>query len=266
MPKVTVIMSVYNGEKFVGSAIKSILAQTFNDFEFIVINDGSTDKTSEILATFDDQRIKVIHQSNMGLTKSLNKGIQLARGEYIARMDSDDVALPERLEKQVKFMDANPDVGVVGTAYYEIDACGKIIGKKTFPICDKELKKVLIRYNPLFHGSVMIRRSVFEQVGLYNEQFQKSQDYELWFRVIKHFKLANLSEPLMMRRYTPTNISVAYERQQIALALKVRFKAIREGQYSWYYIFYMIRPTIVMYTPTIVKDYIRKYILKSKKW
>ena len=181
-------------------------------------------------------------------------------------MDADDIALPERLEKQVQFMEANPDVGVVGTAYYEIDAHGKIVGKKVFPLCDEALRKALIRYNPLFHGSVMIRRTVFERVGLYDESFLRSQDYELWFRVAKHFKLANLPEPLMMRRYGAANISVASERQQIAFALRARLKAIREGQYPWYCIAYLIRPLIAVSAPTSVKDRVRKHVLKSKKW
>lgn len=267
MPKVSVIMSVYNGEKYVKHAVESILAQTFKDFEFIIINDGSNDKTPEILATFDDPRIKIIHQTNnIGLTKSLNKGIQMAQGKYIARMDADDIALPERLERQVKFMDANPDVGIVGTAYYEIDANGRIVGKKVFPLHDKELRKVLIRYNPFFHASVMIRRTVFEQVGLYDESFLRAQDYELWFRVAKRFKLANLPEPLMMRRYEKSNISISSEREQIAFALRARLKALKERAYPWYCVIYLIRPLIAMNTPTLIKDYIRKYILKSKKW
>jgi len=211
-------------------------------------------------------RVKVVHQSNLGLTRSLNRGIKLAQGEYIARMDADDIALPERLERQVEFMEANPDVGVVGTAYYEIDSRGKIVGKKVFPLQDRELRRALIRYNPLFHGSVMIRKAVFEKVGLYNESFIRSQDYELWFRIAKHFKLANLPEPLMMRRYGAANISVASERQQIAFAIRARLKAIREGQYPWYCIIYLIRPLIAMRAPRLAKDYVRKYVLKSKRW
>lgn len=266
--KVSAIMSVYNGEKYLRKAIESILTQTFEDFEFIAINDGSADSTPKMLAGYEekDPRIKVIHQCNLGLTRSLNKGIQMAQGEYVARLDADDVALPERLEKQLQFMEDNPHVGVLGTAYYEIDAHGQIVGKKVFPLRDGELRKALIRYNPLFHGSAMIRRTVFERVGLYNESFLRSQDYELWFRVAKHFKLANLAEPLMMRRYEAANISVASERQQIAFALRARLKAIREGQYPWYCFAYLIRPLIAMSTPTLVKEHVRKHILRSKRW
>ncbi len=264
--KVSVIMSVYNGEKYVKTSVESILTQTFKNFELIIINDGSTDRTPDLLGSYQDARIRIIHQENLGLTKSLNKGISLAHGEYIARMDADDISFPRRLERQVQFMEDNLDIGVVGTAYYEIDDQGRIVGKRVFPLSDDRLRKALIRYNPLFHGSVMIRRTVFERVGLYNECFLKSQDYELWFRVAKHFRLANLPEPLMMRRYGAANISVASEREQIAFALRARLRAIREGQYPWYYIVYLTRPLIAMNTPALIKNHVRKHILKSKRW
>ena len=265
-PKVSVVMSVYNEERHVEEAIRSILDQTFKDFEFIVVDDGSTDKTPQILRSFSDPRLKIIRQRNMGLTKALNRGISLAEGEYIARMDADDVSLPERLERQVKFLDENPEVGIVGTAYYEIDAEGRILGRERFPTRDEDLRKVLIRYNPFFHASVMIRRTVFEKVGLYDESFPYAQDYELWFRVARHFKLANLPEFLMMRRYEMKNISVALERQQIKCAVRARLKAIREGQYPRYCYIYVVKPALALVTPAPVGNWIRRHILKSRKW
>jgi len=115
-PKISVIMSVYNGEKYLREAIESILNQTFRDFEFIIINDGSTDKTSEILSSYNDPRIVIINNKrNIGLTKSLNKGLKMVKGEYIARQDADDVSLPERLERMVNFLDMNRDVGLLGS-------------------------------------------------------------------------------------------------------------------------------------------------------
>jgi len=115
-PKVTVLMPVYNGEKYLNEAIDSILGQTFKDFKFLIINDGSTDGTADILKSYKDSRIKVTNnEKNIGLTKSLNKGLKMAKSEYIARMDADDISLPTRLQKQVEFMDSHPKVGVCGT-------------------------------------------------------------------------------------------------------------------------------------------------------
>ena len=127
MPKVSVLMSVYNGEKYLKEAIKSILGQSFKDFEFIIINDGSIDKTEKIIKVFNDKRIVLINQENIGLTKSLNNGLKLAQGDYIARMDADDVALSYRLEKQVKFLDSNPHIFLVGSSCYLINESNLLI-------------------------------------------------------------------------------------------------------------------------------------------
>lgn len=133
-PKVSVVMSVYNGEKYLPETIDSILNQTFKDFEFIIINDGSTDKTAKILTSYDDPRIRIFNQENMGLTKSLNRAISLAKGEYIARMDADDISYPERLKKQVDYLNKNPDIGLVGSKYIRIDKRGRKIDEINVPI------------------------------------------------------------------------------------------------------------------------------------
>src|SRR4030067_740036 len=157
VPKVTVLMPVYNGEKYLKEAIDSVLAQTLKDFEFLIINDCSTDKTQEILESYRDTRIRLFRQSNKGLTRSLNKGIQLSRGEYVARMDADDIALPERLEKQVTFFEKRPEIGVVGSFHSEVSASlHKSIVKK-FPSDDSTIRKMLIKENPFSHPTVMMR-------------------------------------------------------------------------------------------------------------
>ncbi len=264
-PKVSVVMSVFNGEKYLREAIESNLNQTFSDFEFIIINDGSTDKTQEIIEEFADRdsRIRFINQSNMGLTKSLNKAIKLARGEYIARMDADDIALPERFEKQVAFLEKEGDVALVGTAYYEIDDKGGVIGRKVFPQSDVEIRKIMLKYNPFFHASVMIRREVFEVVGLYGESIPFAQDYDLWLRIAGKYKVANLPDPLMKRRYTPANISIAQENEQLKWALEVRKRALRRGDFPWWQWLYLLRPTIVFLMPSSFRNFIRKRFLKS---
>jgi len=265
--KVSVIMSVYNGERFLKQSIDSILIQSFRNFEFIIIDDGSIDNTKEILREYEnkDKRIKIIsNEKNVGLSKSLNKGLNLVCGDYIARMDSDDISLPNRLRKQVSFMDNNPEIGLLGTAYYEIDENDNIIGIKHFPCEDYKLRKTLIKYNPFFHASVMIRRKILEHIGKYDEVISKAQDYELWFRIAKVSKIANLDELLMKRRYTKDQISIKYENEQIKWAINIRKKVIKEKQYNAWNYFYLIRPYILLKTPYRFRYFIRKYLLKSR--
>lgn len=266
-PKVSVIMAVYNSEKFLKEAIESILNQTFKDFEFIIIDDGSTDRSGEILEDYakKDSRIKVFHQENMGLTKSLNKAIKLAKGEYIARMDADDISMPERLEEQIQFLDQNPQVALLGTGYYEIDTFGKVIKKKRPPTSDTELRRVLIKYNPFFHASVMIRKNALQELRLYDENLKYAQDYDLWLRISSKFKIANLSDILMMRRYTKKMLSFFQEREQIKCAVIARLRALRCGNYpEWYYL-YLLRPCLSFMAPLSIKNPIRKWFLESGK-
>jgi len=267
-PKVGVIMSVYNGEKYLKEAIESILNQTFRDFEFIIVNDGSIDKTEDILDDYakQDSRMKIIkNRNNIGLTKSLNKAIQDAKGEYIARMDADDISLPKRLEKQVKFMEKNPKVGLLGVAYYQMNSKGEIVGKNIFPISNKKLQKALIKYNHFFHASVMIRKNILNEAGLYNENIKSAQDYDLWFRIARVSKIANLSEFLMIQRYSMERISINYKNKQMRSSIKIRKNAIRKGQYPlWCYI-YLIRPYILLILPFKVRNFLREHILRKIK-
>lgn len=209
MPKISVIMSVYNGEKFLKESVLSILNQTYADFEFIIINDGSTDLSLEILKDFEekDKRIRLISRENKGLTPSLNEGIKLAQGEYIARMDADDISMPERFEKQITFLEENKEITLCGTWAINIDENGNEIGEYKTPITNKEIKKNILFHNPFIHPSVMIRKSVFEKVGLYNEEFKHIEDYELWTRVIPRFKTANIQDFLLKYRLTSSGVT-----------------------------------------------------------
>jgi glycosyltransferase involved in cell wall biosynthesis len=214
MARVSVVMSVYNGDRFLRKAVDSILDQTYRDLELVVIDDGSTDGSAAILAGIADRRVRVVRQANAGLTRSLNRGIGLSSGAYVARMDADDVAHPRRLERQVAFMDAHPEVGLLGTAYDEIDAEDRVVGRRVFPTDDATLRATLIRYNPFFHASVMMRRDLLQEVGVYDERIPSSvQDYELWFRIARRSKLSNLSELLGSRRYDGANLSIRRENE-----------------------------------------------------
>lgn len=208
-PVVSVIMSVYNDKKYVSVAIDSILNQSFKDFEFIIINDGSTDKTLEILNDYErkDSRIVLINQENKGLTKSLNIGIKKAKGKYIARMDSDDISHPQRLQKQIEFLENNQEYGLVGTNVEKIDEKGKHIEFNTTKYSNEEIQKTLYTRNCFAHGSVMINKDLVSKDLYYDEEFKYAQDYRLWAKIAKKFKIANLREPLYKLRLHENSIS-----------------------------------------------------------
>lgn len=220
-PKVSVLMSVFNGEKYLREAVDSILNQTFKDFEFLIINDGSTDKTEAILKSYDDPRIKVYNnRENIGLSKSLNIGLQMAKGEYISRQDADDISMPERLKMQVDFLNNHPDYAVIGTfAQVLNEDSGKTqLWKK--PIADADLRKFLKKSNCIVHGSAMIRKSSLLDVGFYYAPMEKSQDYELWLRLSKKYKMANIPKPLYLWRINSKKVALKYvEEKQIFVSL-----------------------------------------------
>ena len=207
MPKLSIILSVYNGEKYLHEAIDSILRQTFTDYEFIIINDGSTDNTKHLLEEYSDSRIRLFHQRNIGLTRSLNKGLKIAKGGYIARQDADDISLPERLSREVDFLDQNPDVGLVGTHVAFIDKNGKEIDVWKTPAEHEQIMKTFQNRNSFCHGAVMFRKECIKKVGGYREKLLYAQDYDLWLRIAEQYKTANLGVVLYKNRRTSNSIS-----------------------------------------------------------
>ncbi len=216
VPKISVIMSVYNGESYLTESVNSILNQTFKDFEFIIINDGSVDKTFEILNKITDERVKIIlNKKNKGLTASLNKCLKVARGKYIARMDADDISEPLRLEKEFNFLEKNREYGVVGTFIKIFNQnTGEYIFQKK-PVKNSEIKEFLKHDNCLAHGTVLIRKEALESSGHYDERMLQSQDYELWFRISRNWKLANIPEYLYTWRDHCGNISTEKKNEQM---------------------------------------------------
>jgi len=209
-PKVTVLMSVYNGEKYLREAVDSILAQTFNDFEFLIVNDGSTDNIAEIIESYNDPRIKIINnEKNIGLTKSLNKGLKLAKGKYIARQDADDISMPDRIIKQVDFLDRNLDIAIVGTNYFRINEKGDIVQEINRKRKDIDIKINLSKGNQLGHGTLMFRKDCVEKIGFYRETFKYAQDYDFVLRFSDKYKLANIPELLYKWRINSHSISVS---------------------------------------------------------
>jgi len=208
-PMVSVVMAVKNGGQVVREAIDSILNQTFTDFEFIIINDGSTDETLEVISQYTDSRIQVYSQENQGLACSLNRGVCLATGKYIARQDHDDISLPTRLEKQVAYLEANPKVGLLGTAAEIWDQTGPTGRYHLHPTDCALLTFDLIFNNPFVHTSWMFRSSIINQIGYYSIEPDREppEDYEYVSRICREFEVRNLSEILVIYREYPNSLS-----------------------------------------------------------
>ena len=227
-PLISVVMSVYNGEKYIPGAIQSILNQTFSDFEFIIINDGSTDSTSTILHRSEqvDGRIRVYHQENRGLIASLNRGCRLARGKYIARMDADDLSLPERLARQVHYMKAHPAIGVLGTWIEYIDESGTSVGDWPMSTVPALIAWSLCFGTCLAHPSVIMRRDVVERLGFYRPDALHAEDYDLWARASVVTQIANIPEILLRRRIWKESVCSRHLPAQEQNVLKVMHSII----------------------------------------
>jgi hypothetical protein len=207
-PRVTVLMAVRDGERTVGEAVESILRQSFTDFEFLVVDDGSSDGTAAVLTSFRDERLIVLENERpQGLTQSLNRGLMRASGEFLARQDADDRSAPERLARQVEVLDAHPDVALVGAWYRKIDDAGHVLASQRLPTGSTELRWHLIFYSPFVHSAVMFRRGALDVVGTYDEALVYSQDYDLWCRIAKRYALANVDDYLVDYRVSPISMT-----------------------------------------------------------
>jgi glycosyltransferase involved in cell wall biosynthesis len=221
-------MCVHNGERTVCSAIKSIQQQTFKDYEFVILDDGSTDCTLSILKKHEshDSRIKVYHQKNTGLTTALNNAIKFAHGRLIARQDADDTSHPSRLEKQVAYLEQNERVLLLGCNFFEEINGQRYLGKS---LSNEIIMKSVFLQNPFPHTSAMFRRSVFNQLGGYDESFDTSQDFELWIRFAKLGQIAMLDEPLVTRVVTLGGVSNKRRFRQYINSARARLMHSRYG-------------------------------------
>lgn len=211
-PIISVVLPSYNSRLFIKETIESILNQSFTNFELIIINDGSTDNSLSVINSFQDKRIVILDQENKGLAFSLNRGIKHSRGKYILRIDSDDLCMIDRFEKQFKFMESHPNIGVLGSAVTYIDDDGKEISR-SFPIIWSFLFPFAFKYsNQIAHPSAIIRAEILQKHGLYSEIVGSYiEDYHLWFKLIRHgVKFKNLSEPLIKYRLLDTSISSSF--------------------------------------------------------
>ena len=216
-PRVAVVMSVHNGEPYLKAAIDSILSQTFEDFHFIIIDDGSMDRTADIVRRYAqlDKRVQLVKQSNIGLTASLNKGIAMSDAEFIARMDGDDIAVSNRLERQVLMLQDRLDLVACGTSYHAIDANGCRLNTRYTEKCHEQIDtENMLGNTAMAHPTMMFRRTVFEEVGGYDESYQTCQDLDLQLKFAEAGGLVNLSEPLLHYRWHDRNVSISKIKQQ----------------------------------------------------
>lgn len=253
MPILSVIMSVFNEEKYVRETVESILNQSFRDLEFIVVNDGSTDGTSEILESFHDERMNVIEQENRGLTKSLNRAIKASKGKYIGRIDCGDLARKEKFERQVRFLEGNAEVYGIGTWANLIDERGNSVGTLKYPTKYEKIRKVILRYNPFVHPSMVFRKELFDRIGLYDETFEYAQDYDLALKAVSKFEIANLPEVLLNYRISKEAISFKQMKRQELCALKARVKALGQYNYSKWQSVYLLKPLLSFLIPARLK-------------
>ena len=220
-PLVSVLMPVYNAAPYVEQAIRSILEQTFTDFEFLIINDGSKDASQKVINSIRDERIIFVnHTQNKGLVSTLNEGLKLARGKYIARMDNDDISHPERFAKQVSFMELHPKVGLSGTAYSAFGDRPMVVN---VPISDADIRDFMRLNSPMGHPTVMMRKSVIETYGLfYRQDATPAEDYRMWYDFSKVTQIQNLPEVLLEYRVHPQQMSSSMNLAQQAKADEVR--------------------------------------------
>jgi len=220
-------MSVLNGERFVAEAVESILNQTFRDFEFIIINDGSTDGTDSILGSYERTApgLRVYRQENRGLSESLNRGCGLAGGKYIARMDADDIALKDRLMQQIAFMEKHAGVGVLGSAVELVDEMGRRLRTERYPLDHTGIMSALAYRSPFTHPAVVIRKDVFVSVGGYRSVFVGAEDYDLWLRMAERCELGNLKAVLLKYRLHPDQVTHRDLRQPVVSTFAARAAA-----------------------------------------
>ena len=227
-PLISVVMPVYNAEPFLREAIESILNQTFQNFEFLIFDDGSTDKSAAIISSFNDERIKSVYSiKNQGYVYHLNEGLRRARGKYIVRMDADDISDKLRIEKQVRFMESNPHVGVSGGQIAVIDNHDKILREQKYQVEDDKLRVQLLMDSCFAHPTVILRKSLITETNLnYDSALMPAEDYALWGELAAHTDLANLPDILLKYRNHQGQITVLKQDVQKQSADKVRIRQV----------------------------------------
>lgn len=263
---ISVIMPSFNVELYIARAIESILAQTFSDFEFIIIDDGSTDDTLSIIEEYQkkDRRIHIIqNKENLRIAASLNKGVGSVSAEYIVRMDADDISLPNRIEQLYAFLRENSNVAVVGSNIVIVDERGRVISKREYPKESRELKKVMFRYSPFAHPAVMFRKKAFLEFGGYDLKNVPCEDIDLWFKIGSKYEFATIPQFLLQYTILPTSSSHTKLRTLELLGFRLKINAIRTYGYrpTFYDIVYNIAEFITLwFMPTNVRVWVYNFL------
>jgi glycosyltransferase involved in cell wall biosynthesis len=225
---ISVVMPVYNREELVRLSIESILNQTYNNWELIIVNDASTDNTAQIIdaAAKDSDKIKTIHLSdNIGPSGAANRGLQSIQGDYFTIHDSDDISHPDRFRKMVQYLETHPEINLLGSNIEIIDADGKKIATRNYPQTDDEIRKFIRHSCPFLNSSVLMRTSLIQKLGGYNETLRSSSEVDLWYRAIREFKAANLPFPLVQYRISHSQ-ETSDVKATLAAVLKIQSKYI----------------------------------------
>ncbi|NEU55649.1 glycosyltransferase [Halorussus sp. MSC15.2] len=266
-PEVSIILPTLNEEEFIEEAIDSLLAQTFEDFEVLIIDGGSSDGTIGKINEYSDERIDLFIKQGLGFSSSLNFAIDRAKGKYIARVDSDDFSMEDRIEKQVDFLNKNPDVGVVGVGNKSIDTIREEEYDRYYPTEDLQIRKEMAKGIPLIHSGVMARREILITSGLYDGTINDIEDLELWTRVGQHTKFANINEILVERKIRPDSTwhsKYGLWRRNLTL-IWFNIKAVRSFSLpTRYYVFPLLRLFYILLPPAIKKQ-VRKVFSRFRE-
>lgn len=259
IPKVSVIMAVYNGMPYLKESVESILIQTFKNFEFIIVDDASIDGTWGFLRALKDKRIKLVkNKRNLGLASSLNKALKFSKGNFIARIDADDISLPQRLEIQINFLQKNQNIDICGTLAYLINEEGKKIGEVQKPTKDKDIKKMNQWITGLIHPTWLAKREVFDELGGYDPEYDMVEDYDFLIRA-KNFGMANINKKLLLWRSPRNRRSQKNIEKMYRKSLFLRWHYFKKGEFGILYFPYILRSIITTYLfPTKIKIFLNK--------
>lgn len=253
-PAISVIMPAYNAQRHLEEALRSIFAQSFSSFELIVIDDASQDHTAEILASYVEQDPRLVllkNNVNLGITRTRNRGLEVARGKYIACLDSDDVALPERFKKQHEFLEGNSDYVLVGSDLEIIDEASQVLGMRTYPTSDSAIRKVFTRQNPFAQPASMFVAEVARSLGGYRNKFPVCEDYDLFLRMAEKGMVANIPEVLTRYRISTSQSKSTRLKETLGNTLQVQAEAVQRGwNDSWANKVYRLALRGLLYAPS----------------
>lgn len=269
-PLVSVVMVVCNVERFLVEAIESILHQTFSDFEFIIVDYGSTDSTKNIVAHYAeaDPRVRLHEIPHCGLGEARNAACSLAQGRYIGLMDADDVALPDRLQLEVDFMERHPKVGLLGAGVQWINAAGQALYVCCHATDDEQLRKALVDYCTFWQPTVLLLKEAFERAGGYRDAFSPAEDYDLWLRITEHYQCANLEAVLLKYRMHPHQVSIRKRKQQtLGILAAQRSAAMRQnGETDIFSSVDTITPEVLTKVGVTESIQDRAFMFEARRW